>query len=212
MNDWIDEVVETEPEIPMDELNQKTEEYFADKFEGVDEAWRNIVDRGYSQGSFRLPKGEEDELNCLGRALLTSMYGALSGEAEDISLNIYFDDKFAEDGTRKMQQPHVTTVIDSTEYGGEGAGDPENVPVSALPDLYKVGLGVEMLNNQEEIEELDYSQLKTWGREIHEGYRESTSEPDSEYLSTQGYLMREEADEEIARECLEGEDADVFIA
>jgi hypothetical protein len=108
-----------------------------------------------------------------------------------------------------MKEPHVTATINGTEYGVPGSQKDNELPVSSLADLYKVGLGVKMFEEDEEIEGLDYKELQEWGEDIEATYSKETEGPHSEYLRRQGLLMQKDVEEAHMKDSIGG---DVYIS
>lgn len=207
--DWVDEVVEAEKDIEPDELTESGRDKFLDRYESLDDLWRDVSSREHEESSFRIPVEEDDPLNCLGKTLMVGMYDELSGGESSSGINIYFNDRWSEDGTAAMKEPHVTATVNGTEYGVPGSQKDNELPVSSLADLYKVGLGVKMFEEDEEIEGLDYKELQEWGEDIEATYSKETEGPHSEYLRRQGLLMQKDVEEAHMKDSIGG---DVYIS
>lgn len=211
--DWVDEIVEAEPSFDIDSLPESGEEKFLSRYESLDEVVEDVRSRDHEDSSFRLPFEEGDEMNCLGRALMIGMYDELSSGVSDSGITIYFNDKFADDGTTELKYPHVSVSVDGVEYGGVPENsDPDNeLDLDALADLYKVGLGVMQLEEENDLEGLSYQQLETWGDEIESRYDAPKEEGGSEYLRRQGYQMSQEAEERRIEEQNSDDSTDFII-
>jgi hypothetical protein len=204
-SDWVDEIVEAERGIEADELTESGRDKFLGKYDGVEDVWSDVSTRRHEDSSFRIPVEEEDPLSCLGRALMVGVYDELSGGRSDSHITVYFDDKWSEDGTATMKKPHVTATVNGTEYGAQGSEKDADLPMSSIADLYKVGLGVQVFNQGEDIEGLDYDELYEWGEDIEETYSEETEGPNSEYLRRQGLLMQQDAEEAQMKDSIGGD-------
>lgn len=204
-SDWVDEIVEAERGLEADELTESGRDKFLGKYDDVEDVWSDVSTRRHEDSSFRIPVEDEDPLNCLGRTLMVGMYDELSGGESDSHVTVYFDDKWAEDGTATMKKPHVTATVNGTEYGAQGSEKDADLPMSSLADLYKVGLGVQVFNGEEDIEGLGYGDLEEWGEEIEESYSDETEGPNSEYLRRQGLLMQQDAEEAQMKDSIGGD-------
>jgi len=227
-SDWVDEIVEAEKALEPDKLTDSGREKFLGRYGSLEGLWTDISPQysgEHEDSSFRIPVEEDDPLNCLGRALMVGMYDELSDGESDSHVNIYFDGKWGENGTETMKQPHVTTSINGEEYGLSGSNRDAELPTKSLSDLYKVGLGVKVLNEDVVIEDLGHEELHDWGKEIelkYSGEGEETyadgelEDPEeyrgleSEYLKTQGVLMQQDAKEAHMVDSIGGDD--VYIA
>jgi hypothetical protein len=153
------------------------------------------------------------------------MYDELSEGRSDSHVNIYFDGKWGEDATEVMKKPHVTTSVNGQEYGFSGPKKDAELPTKSLSDLYKVGLGVKVLNEGVEIDDLNDEELHDWGEKIElkysaegeETYADGEPEDpeqyrglESEYLKTQGVLMQQDAENASMADSIGGDD--VYIA
>ena len=224
-NDWVDEIVEAERGLAADELTDSGREKFLNRYDDLEEVWDDVSNRDHEDSSFRIPVEEDNPLNCLGRALMVGMYDELSEGVSDSHVNIYFDGKWGEDGTKTMKHPHVTTTINGEEYGLSGSNKDAELSTESLSDLYKVGIGVKILDEGIAIDGLDYEELCDWGEEIelkYSGEGEETyadgelEEPEqyrgleSEYMKTQGVLMQQDAEKASMEDSIGGDD--VYIA
>lgn len=222
---WVDEIVEAEKGLEADELTDSGRDKFLDRYDDLEEVWDDVLDRDHEDSSFRIPVEDGDPLNCLGRALMVGMYDELSEGRSDSHVNIYFDGKWGEDATEVMKKPHVTTSVNGREYGFSGPKKDAELPTETLSDLYKVGLGVKVLNEGVEIDDLDDEELHDWGRKIElkysaegeETYADGEPEDpeqyrglESEYLKTQGVLMQQDAENASMADSIGGDD--VYIA
>lgn len=203
-SDWVDEIVEAEKALEADELTESGRDKFLGRYDGLEDVWADVSNRDHEDSSFRIPVEEEDPLNCLGRTLMVGMYDELSEGQSDSHISVYFDDKWSEDGTAAMKKPHVTATVNGTEYGTPGNSKDNELPMSSLADLYKVGLGVQVFNGDEDIEGLEYGKLQEWGQEIEETYSKETEGPDSEYLRRQGLLMQQDAEQARMKDSIGG--------
>lgn len=205
-SDWVDDLLEAEPGIESDRFTEGLRDEIAGSNSTLEEYWSHLDDRGQQDGRFRLTK--DGAINCLGRTLRASIYAEAVNDHSDISANIYFRWEDSE-----VANAHVTPVIDGEEYGLEGVGKPNNVPADAISDLYKVGLGVKMIDgdpserNELMSQGLGYEQLEEWGKEIRDKYSEKGPGPNSEYLEVQGMEMEQEA-----KEANSDYENDIFIA
>lgn len=211
MTDWVDEILEIEPGmqgVPRDSLKG----WFDENYDSIEEVWDDVSSRDHEENSFRLPVKDDDRLNCLGRTIMVGLYNELLGDG-DAELNIYYNEKFDhENGGTVMKRPHVTASINGTEYGRlDGYKDDEQVPLDAMEDVYKVGLGFTVLELGEDIEGVNYDQLEDWGNEIWQEYDEETPGPDSSYLHRQGHAMKGEAREEKQKKSMGGSDTDIYF-
>lgn len=209
---WVDELVGAEPEFDIESLPESAEEKFLSQYKGVEDVWRDVSSRDHQDSSFRMPFEDDDSMNCLGRTLMVGLYEELSEGSTDGHITVYFDDKFAEDGTVSIESPHVTATVEGTEYGSiPGYDTEEELGFEALSDLYKVGLGIKQIDGSEDIDNLSYEQLEEWGNEIKEKYSDETSGSSSEYMRRQGYAMSEEASEGMVVEEMSEESTDFYV-
>lgn len=198
--DWMDEIVKAEPELDSTSFSEESREKLTEKTLGVEEYWAELESREHRDGAFRLLPDDGESLNCLGKTLRLSMYAEVIDDVDSVSSHIYFEEE-GEGEDLVFNKPYITPLIDGEEYGSKGPGKPEAVPTEALADLYKVGLGVKMIDGelekkQELIEAgLNYDILEEWGEGINEKYSQETEGPTSRYLSVQGGMMEEEAPE-----------------
>ncbi len=210
-SDWVDEIVQAEKELEPDELTDAGRDKFLDQYDSLEDVWTDVANREHKDSSFRIPVEDDDSLNCLGRTLMVSMYDELSEGESDSYVSVYFDGKWSEDGTEVMKDPHVTATVDGNEYGSLDIDKDADLPMSSLADLYKVGMAVQVFNEDEDIEGLDYETIQEWGSEIEDRYSEnnenqySDNEHASEYLRRQGLLMQQDAEEAQMKEELGGE-------
>jgi hypothetical protein len=216
-DEWVHELAEVEPGNSYDEMTESSARALVDGYDSLEDVWDDVYwEQNYQNPSrigdtgFRMPYRDEDRPSCLGKAVMLSLFAEFDSDDHDIGLEVYYDDTFAEDGTTDLHDPHVTSVIDGEERGEKpGYDNSDPLPISSLPDLYKLGLGVQVLNEGRDIDGLEYGQLKKWGGNIKERYSTDTPKPDSHYMSKLGAEMEDEAENE---RIAEGDDAEWHVS
>lgn len=211
--DWVEELRGSEPSNEVDASTPEIKEAMTDKYDTVDEVWKDVYwEKDYNDLSdiddtgFRLPIREGDRPSCLGKTLALAMYAEFDG-GHNVDIKVQYDDVFDhEDGSRALSDiPHVATNVDGKDYGLKEYENMDVLPVEAVKDLYRIGIGTEVLDGEEQdvIEDdendLGYDTLVEWGSQIKETYSDA-EQPSSSYMARQGALMEEEARVENEKE------------
>jgi hypothetical protein len=160
-------------------------EKFVNEYEGPEDFWENEFDGVKAK---KMVDGEP--LNGLGEARRMSLYAELSWEDHRTFLHYHPDTHL------------VNPVVDGEEYGHIPDSDPDPVPVSVIPDLYRVSLAAEEL--EEETFDISDDRLIRWGLEIQQKYGEQEVDREFyDFLERQGEALQNQARESLVEDALE---------
>lgn len=221
MVQWINEVLESE--LSDEEEIEKGRELLTDHFENNYDSLTDLInnieyDRGHEDLNFRMEDIIEDtsnSLSCLGRTLAIAAYDEIENRAiNEKTLNIYYNQRFGEDGSVEYQIPHVSISINGDEYERDRSEIHQtkeaNKPIEMLSVLYKTGLAYLELETDKETN-LGYSDLQNFQDEIEQ----AGEEYDSDYLRKVANSMEADLDQEAIERSLESnsdDDTDIYIS
>ena len=184
-DDWVNEVIQADPENPNNTLSPERRESVTSNYENPEEYWEELGDIG-----FKLPV-VGPAMSGAGSAQKMALFSELDWEEHQTYFHFY------------PEKNHIAPVIDGEEYGPtEEMEDPEVIPASATPDLYRVGLAAEELVKQDG--RYDELPLPSWAEQIEEKYSgQGVQKEFYRFMEEQGQVMNSLALKKIAQEALE---------
>jgi hypothetical protein len=194
--DWIDELRSSEPQRHPVSTREMGKEVL-ESFNSVDDVWDEVRweddysnPREVEDTGFRIPLRQEDRPSCLGKAVAVAIYSEFES-GHDLSVKVQYDDIFDIDGTRSLDSvPHVALTIDGEDYGVRDYRHTDELNVAALRDLYRLGLGTEVFNDDRDLN-ISNQTFLAWGNEIKDNYSEGRN--NSSYIARMGAQMVEDA-------------------
>lgn len=221
MTEWIDQILEAE--LPEEEQREKGEEmlekHFEQNYSSIKDLKDNIEEeRGHADYKFRMKDilaDSSNPLSCLGRTLAIAAYDELENNgAHEKTLNIYYNERFGENGAIEYQIPHVSISLDGKEYERDKSEihqtKESNQPLELLSALYKTGLAYLELETDQETH-LSYSDLENFQNDIED----AGELYDSDYLKKVADSLENDLDQEAIERSLRknsDDDTDIYIS
>ena len=182
---WVNQIVRADPENPNNALTPERREVVTSNYDSPEEYWEELNEIG-----FKLPV-VGPAMSGAGSAERMALFSELDWEGHQTYFHFY------------PEHNHIAPVIDGQEYGPtENMEQPEVLPASVAPDVYKLGLAAEELVKEDgKYEDLP---LKSWAEQLEEKYSDQGVEKEFyRFMSEQADAIESLALQNIVDDALE---------